>query len=99
MQLISAHRLRFVSPVYGAKFGEHTRWVAESLNDSLSRIHYNTSCWPPAPALHEISGLLNTGLDRNSLSILVQLCEMGVNPGALVHVVQELSKFRSAVDI
>ena len=43
-------------------------------------------------ALHEISGLLNTGLDRNSLSILVQLCEMGVNPGALVHVVQELRR-------
>ena len=36
-------------------------------------------------ALHEISTLLNTGLDRNTLSILVQLCEIGVNPGALVH--------------
>jgi hypothetical protein len=35
--------------------------------------------------LHEISTILNTGLDRQSLSILVQLCEMGVNPGALVH--------------
>eukprot|EP00621_Florenciella_sp_RCC1693_P010419 CAMPEP_0182523198 /NCGR_PEP_ID=MMETSP1323-20130603/870_1 /TAXON_ID=236787 /ORGANISM="Florenciella parvula, Strain RCC1693" /LENGTH=73 /DNA_ID=CAMNT_0024731503 /DNA_START=68 /DNA_END=289 /DNA_ORIENTATION=+ len=42
--------------------------------------------------LHEISGLLNTGLDKNSLSILVQLCEMGVNPGALIHVVQELRR-------
>lgn len=43
-------------------------------------------------ALFEISDLLNTGLDRESLSVLVQLCEMGVNPGALVHVVQELRR-------
>eukprot|EP00613_Pedinella_sp_CCMP2098_P000586 CAMPEP_0171622398 /NCGR_PEP_ID=MMETSP0990-20121206/17217_1 /TAXON_ID=483369 /ORGANISM="non described non described, Strain CCMP2098" /LENGTH=76 /DNA_ID=CAMNT_0012188183 /DNA_START=99 /DNA_END=329 /DNA_ORIENTATION=+ len=43
-------------------------------------------------ALFEVSNLLNTGLNRNSLSILVQLCELGVNPGALVHVVQELRR-------
>ena len=33
--------------------------------------------------LHELSTLLNTGVDRESLSILVQLVDSGVNPEAL----------------
>jgi mitotic-spindle organizing protein 1 len=33
--------------------------------------------------LHEISTLLNTGLDRDTLSICLNLCENGVNPEAL----------------
>ena len=33
--------------------------------------------------MHEISNLLNTGLDRQTLAILVNLCEAGVNPEAL----------------
>ncbi|GAB5033317.1 Hypothetical protein NocV09_01300580 [Nannochloropsis oceanica] len=43
-------------------------------------------------AVHEISNLLNTGLDRQTLAILVNLCEAGVNPEALALVVQELRK-------
>ena len=39
---------------------------------------------PPTPsAMHEVSTILNTGLDRQSLRILVNLCEAGVNPEAL----------------
>ncbi len=38
---------------------------------------------PRHTALHELSGLLNTGLDKQSLRILVNLCEAGVNPEAL----------------
>ena len=34
--------------------------------------------------------ILNSGLDRESLSILIQLCEMGVNPEALAACVKEL---------
>lgn len=34
-------------------------------------------------AMHEISKILNTGLDRETLAILVNLCEAGVNPEAL----------------
>ena len=42
--------------------------------------------------LFELSTILNTGLDRDTLSILVQLCECGVNPEALAAVVKELRR-------
>jgi len=42
--------------------------------------------------LLELSNLLNTGLDRESLAILVSLCENGVNPEALAMVVKELRR-------
>ena len=42
--------------------------------------------------LYEISQILNTGLDKTSLSILVSLCESGVNPEALAAVVKELKR-------
>lgn len=42
--------------------------------------------------LYEISQLLNTGLDRTSLGLLVSLCENGVNPEALSAVVKELKR-------
>jgi mitotic-spindle organizing protein 1 len=35
------------------------------------------------PVLHEISSILNTGLDKHTLSLCVSLCENGVNPEAL----------------
>ena len=40
--------------------------------------------------MQEISGLLNTGLDEETLRVCVQLLEAGVNPEALATVVQEL---------
>ncbi|BFZ59833.1 hypothetical protein YB2330_000854 [Saitoella coloradoensis] len=40
--------------------------------------------------LNEISLLLNTGLDKNTLSLCVSLCENGVNPEALAAVIREL---------
>lgn len=42
--------------------------------------------------LLEISRLLNTGLDMESLSICVRLCEQGINPEALSTVIKELRK-------
>ncbi|KAG0268846.1 Mitotic-spindle organizing protein 1, partial [Linnemannia exigua] len=33
--------------------------------------------------LTEMSSILNTGLDRETLSVCVSLCESGVNPEAL----------------
>ncbi|RDD43504.1 Mitotic-spindle organizing protein 1 [Trichoplax sp. H2] len=42
--------------------------------------------------VQEISDLLNTGLDRKTLSICVQLCEAGINPEALAFVIQELRR-------
>lgn len=42
--------------------------------------------------VHEISQILDTGLDRETLNILIALCETGVNPEALAAVVRELRR-------
>lgn len=42
--------------------------------------------------LHEISTILDTGLDRKTLSLLLELTESGVNPEALAAVVKELRR-------
>mmetsp|Transcript_961 Transcript_961/g.1549 ORF Transcript_961/g.1549 Transcript_961/m.1549 type:complete len:104 (+) Transcript_961:2-313(+) len=42
--------------------------------------------------LMEISTLLNTGLDKETLSALVGLCELGANPEALAEAVKELRR-------
>ncbi|KAI7816396.1 mitotic-spindle organizing protein 1 [Gamsiella multidivaricata] len=42
--------------------------------------------------LAEMSSILNTGLDREMLSICVSLCESGVNPEALAAVIKELRR-------
>ena len=42
--------------------------------------------------LYDISQLLQTGLDRESLAVLVGLTETGVNPEALAAVVKELRR-------
>ena len=49
--------------------------------------------------LFEISQILNCGLDKQSLSILVSLCENGVNPEALSAVVKELKRESSALKV
>eukprot|EP00471_Norrisiella_sphaerica_P006374 CAMPEP_0184482954 /NCGR_PEP_ID=MMETSP0113_2-20130426/4556_1 /TAXON_ID=91329 /ORGANISM="Norrisiella sphaerica, Strain BC52" /LENGTH=73 /DNA_ID=CAMNT_0026863021 /DNA_START=33 /DNA_END=254 /DNA_ORIENTATION=- len=47
--------------------------------------------------LYEMSRVLNCGLDRQTLSILISLCENGVNPEALSSVVKELRRETSAL--
>jgi len=42
--------------------------------------------------LQEISTLLNTQLDRQTLSLCVSMIENGVNPEALATVIKELRK-------
>lgn len=42
--------------------------------------------------LYQISKLLNTNLDPNTLSMCIRLCENGVNPHALAAVVKELQQ-------
>ncbi|KIY66457.1 hypothetical protein CYLTODRAFT_398740 [Cylindrobasidium torrendii FP15055 ss-10] len=42
--------------------------------------------------LHEISQLLNTQLDRETLTTCVRMIESGVNPEALAAVIQELRR-------
>ncbi|OWF51939.1 Mitotic-spindle organizing protein 1 [Mizuhopecten yessoensis] len=48
-------------------------------------------------SLLEISRLLNTGLDAETLTTCVRLCESGVNPEALALVIQELRRETAAV--
>lgn len=40
----------------------------------------------------QMSNILDTGLDRHTLSVLIALCDLGVNPEALGAVVKELRK-------
>ena len=51
------------------------------------------------PVLLEISRLLNTGLDMESLSICVRLCEQGINPEALSSVIKELRKASDSLKV
>ncbi|KAI0731139.1 mitotic-spindle organizing gamma-tubulin ring associated-domain-containing protein [Earliella scabrosa] len=46
--------------------------------------------------LHDISQLLNTGLDKETLATCVGLIESGVNPEALAAVIQELRRESAA---
>jgi len=47
--------------------------------------------------LMEISNLLNTGLDSETLTICIKLCEAGVNPEALASVLKELRRESQAL--
>ncbi|XP_025084813.1 mitotic-spindle organizing protein 1-like isoform X4 [Pomacea canaliculata] len=47
--------------------------------------------------LAEISKLLNTGLDTDTLALCVRLCENGINPEALALVIQELRRESAAI--
>lgn len=53
----------------------------------------------PLTVLLEISRLLNTGLDMESLSICVRLCEQGINPEALSAVIKELRKASESLKV
>ena len=46
---------------------------------------------------HEISKILDTGLDKETLAILMGLLENGVNPEALAEVVKELRREAAAL--
>ncbi|KAL9543717.1 Mitotic-spindle organizing protein 1 [Mucor atramentarius] len=46
--------------------------------------------------LYEMANMLNTGLDRETVSLCVSLCERGVNPEALATVIRELKELESS---
>ena len=50
-------------------------------------------------SLHELSNILETGLDRETISILLELTESGVNPEALATLIKELRKNESTSSI
>lgn len=39
-----------------------------------------------------MSNILETGLDRHTLSVLIALCDLGLNPEALAALVKELRR-------
>ncbi|GMY19032.1 mitotic-spindle organizing protein 1A-like [Fagus crenata] len=39
-----------------------------------------------------MSNILDTGLDRHTLSVLIALCDLGLNPESLAAVVKELRR-------
>jgi len=45
-----------------------------------------------------MSQILKTGLDKETLAILMSLCERGVNPEALAAVVKELSDIKQSYE-
>ena len=47
--------------------------------------------------LFEMSRLLNTGLDMETLAICVRLCEQGANPEALAIIIRELRRESEAI--
>ena len=52
---------------------------------------------PTRAVIHEMATLLNTGLNRQALTALVQLVELGINPHALAHVVREMQREAQAM--
>ena len=48
--------------------------------------------------LYDMSQLLQTGLDRETLAVLIGLTEIGVNPEALAAVVKELRRESAALE-
>jgi mitotic-spindle organizing protein 1 len=60
----------------------------------MQNVHQVMEAKEAVDALHEISGLLDTGLDRKALALIVALCEHGVNPEALAAVIRECQKAR-----
>ena len=49
--------------------------------------------------VYEISQILNVGLDRQTVQILMALCEHGVNPEALAAVVRELRREADSIKV
>ncbi|KAK4281975.1 hypothetical protein QN277_013412 [Acacia crassicarpa] len=43
-----------------------------------------------------MSNILDTGVDRHTLSVLIALCDLGVNPEALAAVVKELRRDKAS---
>ena len=76
-------------PSHDEGLGAHTSKLVRVL---LLLARSNTQHPSLYPVAFEISKLLDCGLDKESLAILVSLCENGVSPEALATVMQELRR-------
>ncbi|XP_022195148.1 mitotic-spindle organizing protein 1 [Nilaparvata lugens] len=60
--------------------------------DNESSAKKNNDARETFSAIMEISNLLNTGLDAETLTYCVRLCENGVHPEALATVIKEMKR-------
>lgn len=80
---------------HAISYGFRPLELSKNVNVDHSWICYDVSF----TVLLEISRLLNTGLDMESLSICVRLCEQGINPEALSAVIKELRKASESLKV
>lgn len=71
-------------------------YLSHSLPVSSMETTRTTEVKETIDILSEMATLLNTGLDRETLSLCVSLCERGVNPEALAEVIKDLRKQEAA---
>jgi mitotic-spindle organizing protein 1 len=69
----------------------------EALESKCELIKHHLLTNTTTIAAYELNNVLNAGLDRESLSLLIQLVEMGVNPEALAACVKELRSEAQAI--
>eukprot|EP00766_Chilomastix_caulleryi_P000648 gnl/Chilomastix_caulleri/1631.p2 GENE.gnl/Chilomastix_caulleri/1631~~gnl/Chilomastix_caulleri/1631.p2 ORF type:complete len:63 (+),score=13.10 gnl/Chilomastix_caulleri/1631:37-225(+) len=48
-------------------------------------------------ALWELSQLLETGLSREAVMSVLELCEMGVNPEAIIEMISDLNRMADSM--
>lgn len=78
----------------------YLKWIARPTDRVHTFPYFLSLCVPPSAVylvLHEISTILDTGLDRKTLRLLLELTESGVNPEALAAVVKELRREAAAL--
>ena len=73
---------------------ENSRRDQQSSQSSGSHVLEAKETWA---TLLELSKLLNTGLDADTLATCVRLCERGAHPEALATVVRELRRESQAI--
>ena len=92
---------RFVFPIMAAsnntKREGGNRKEEQQNSQSASSGSQLTEAKETFATLFELSKLLNTGLDQNSLAICVRLCEQGAHPEALATIVRELRRESQAI--
>ncbi|KAI5683433.1 hypothetical protein M9H77_04661 [Catharanthus roseus] len=61
-------------------------------NDFLMDLEAARTARESLELVFQMSNILDTGLDRHTLSVLVALCDVGLNPESLAAVVKEFQR-------
>jgi mitotic-spindle organizing protein 1 len=71
-------------------FSDKTMPIVKSASSTTTSESTTNEAREALDCLHELSQLLNTGLDKKTLTACVRLLEAGVHPDALAQIVQVL---------